>query len=554
PNEAFQYVIHSVVSKQPAQWENKLRGRLLSSSKGNRPKDSSASRSSSVRNSTLSTPNPPSTTPEVRQSLAYLTVLHGIIWSYPREMVLLLRDPDTNTLLLKFIASTFIPITVRETMLCMVSNWCILFKDDTASRLNLESVVDTARERTNLKPVWQLLPIPPLTQEQPGWSYPPPHAPNPAPSHNHHPNEYHPNQLQMPDSQQYAQGSIPLVTIPQDTNNYNNSYSNYNNNNPQQQQFQPYDPNGAVDPVFLSQQQALMESMRMNRNASEDNTAISPEFIEHMISSADEVTSMCDILTETLIALDVEEDPTENGIVTDMVEGVQKRKASLINFIEMLGPENVDVLSKLTAATDRVDRCRWLFDKSQNSHNEWKAIQESLKTSAAEGMRGVFIGGDELGGSSSSSAAAYSSMPRPYVLKSRQGESSRAIANAVVTETRTSSLSSSSVATGFDSRSASPVRLTMSTSADFASQGKQQKQKEPANFSVEHLIDHQEAATDTNTQVMSSKAKGKMVDLMDAEDIGGWENYYNNSNIGASGSVHHGESNSGSGSGWNYHR
>ncbi|KAJ2397120.1 hypothetical protein GGI23_003655, partial [Coemansia sp. RSA 2559] len=431
-------------------------------------------------------------------------------------MVLLLRDPDTNTLLLKFITSTFIPITVRETMLCMVSNWCILFKNDTASRLNLESVVDTARERTNLKPVWQLLPIPPLTQEQSGWSYPPTHAPNPAPSPNHHPNEYHPNQFQIPNGEQYAQGSIPLVTIPQDTNNY------YNNpQQQQQQQFQPYNPNGAVDPVFLSQQQALMESMRVNRNASEDNTAISPEFIEHMISSADEVTSMCDILTETLIALDVEEDPTENGIVTDMIDEVQKRKASLINFIEMLGPENVDVLSKLTAATDRVDRCRWLFDKSQNSHNEWKAIQESLKTSAAEGMRGVFIAGDEELGGSSSSAAAYSSMPRPYVLESRQGESSRAIANAVVTETRASSLSSSSVATGFDSRSASPVRLTMSTSADFASQGKQrQKQKEgPANFSVEHLIDHQEAATDTNTRVMSSKAKGKMVDLMDAEDI-----------------------------------
>ncbi|KAJ1667167.1 hypothetical protein EV178_001660 [Coemansia sp. RSA 1646] len=489
-------------------------------------------------------PNSSSTNPEIHKSLAYLTVLHGIIWSYPREMIPLLRDPDTNTLLLKFIMSTFIPITVRETLLCMVSNWCILFKDDTASRLNLESVVDTAREKTNLKPVWQLLPIPALTHEQPGWSYPP-LATNPVPLRN--PNEYQFNQsLTQNNHQHYAQGSIPQVTIPQSSGLH-------------QQQPQPYDPNGAVDPIFLSQQQALMESMRMNRNASEDNTNISPEFIEHMVSSSNEVTSMCDVLTETLIALDVEEDPTQNAIVTDMVDEVQKRKASLINFIEMLGPENVDVLSRLTATTDRVDRCRWLFDKTQNSHNEWKAIQESLKTSAAEGMRGGVFIGDEIGGSSSS--AAYSPIPQPpYVLDKPQGESSRAMANILAATAPASSLSSSSssIATGFESRSASPVRLAMSTSADFAHQGKQKQhqQDEPANFSIEHLIDHQEAptsATDTSMQKMSSKAKGKMVDLMDTDDIAGWENYYNNNTSkNGSGSAPRGEHSSGFGADRNY--
>ncbi|KAJ2551761.1 hypothetical protein EV175_003573 [Coemansia sp. RSA 1933] len=462
-------------------------------------------------------------------------------------MIPLLRDSDTNTLLLKFITSTFIPITVRETLLCMVSNWCILFKDDTASRLNLESVVDSAREMTNLKPVWQLLPIPPFTQEQKDWTYPPqnPPAPTSAPSHTT-PNEYYPNQAQLPNIPHYAQSNIPMVSIPQ---------GNSNPYQQQQRQFQPYDPNGAVDPIFLSQQQALMDSMRMARNASEDNTTTSPEFIEHMITSTEEVTSMCDMLTETLTALDVEEDPTQNAIVTDMVDEVQKRKASLINFIEMLGPEDVDVLSKLTAATDRVDQCRWVFDKVQNAHNEWKAIQESLKTSAAEGMRGGFIG-DEFGESSSS--VVYSPMPKPHVLRP-QGESSRAIANNVgATAPASLSSSSSSIATGFESRSTSPVRLAVSTPIDYS----QQNQKEPpSNFSIERLIDHQEApsptpATNTNKQTMSSKAKGKMVDLMDSEDIGGWENYYNNSNIGAnSGSEpHFGESSSSSGAARNYYR
>ncbi|KAJ2738272.1 hypothetical protein H4S06_006480 [Coemansia sp. BCRC 34490] len=46
------------------------------------------------------------------------------------------------------------------------------------------------------------------------------------------------------------------------------------------------------------------------------------------------------------------------------------------------------------------------------------------------------------------------------------------------------------------------------------------------------LIDFQDAsssAVDTSTHRMSSKAKGKMVDLMDSGDADGWEGYYNSS-------------------------
>ncbi|KAJ2663319.1 hypothetical protein IWW48_001421 [Coemansia sp. RSA 1200] len=539
PTEAFQYVIQCVVSKQTFQWDTKLRTRLLSTNRGsNGSAGGDANRSGIVRKTSISMPNAPSTNPEIHRSLAYLTVLHGIVWSYPREMVPLLQDPDTNALLLKFITSTFIPITVRETLLCMVSNWCILFKEDTASRLNLESVVDNVKEKTNLRPVWQLLPIPPLTHDQPGWAYPPPTTTKTTTDSTspRNTNEHISAQNRSLDTLgAAAQGSIPVVTLPQASSDVHL----------QQQQQQSYDPNsGTIDPIFLSQQRALIESAQMSRNVSEDNTEVSPEFIKHMDASSEEVISMCDILTETLISLDVQEDPTENAIVTDMVDDVKKRKTPLINFIEMLGPENVDVLSKLTAATDRVDRCLWLFDKTQNSHNEWKAIQESLKTSVTEGMRGVYLDeGDGAGSSSTSAAAAIaaalSSISQPYASES-QGESSKALASMLAATTSATSLSTSSVATGFESHGISPVQFPEAMSMPMPDESlyHRQQQQQQQQQQIAPLIDFQDApasAIDTNTHQMSSKAKGKMVDLMDSGDADGWEGYYNNnSNINSS--------------------
>ncbi|KAJ2522312.1 hypothetical protein H4217_000846 [Coemansia sp. RSA 1939] len=542
PTEAFQYVIQCVVSKQTFQWDTKLRTRLLSTNRGsNGSAGGGANRSGIVRKTSISMPNAPSTNPEIHRSLAYLTVLHGIVWSYPREMIPLLQDPDTNALLLKFITSTFIPITVRETLLCMVSNWCILFKEDTASRLNLESVVDNVKEKTNLRPVWQLLPIPPLTHDQPGWTYPPPTTSPPKTAATttaadstspRNTNEHISAQNRSLDTLGGgAQGSIPVVTLPQASSDIHLHHH----------QQQSYDPNsGTIDPIFLSQQRALIESVQMSRNVSEDNTEVSPEFIKHMDASSEEVISMCDILTETLISLDVQEDPTENAIVTDMVDDVKKRKTPLINFIEMLGPENVDVLSKLTAATDRIDRCLWLFDKTQNSHNEWKAIQESLRTSVTEGMRGVYLdeGDNGAGGSSTSAvaaiAAALSSISQPYASES-QGESSRAMASMLAATTSATSLSTSSVATGFESHGISPVRfpedMPMSIPMPMPDDSLYHRQQQQQQQQLAPLIDFRDAsasAVNTSTHRMSSKAKGKMVDLMDGGDADGWDGYYNN--------------------------
>ncbi|KAJ2626048.1 hypothetical protein GGI25_002186 [Coemansia spiralis] len=540
PSEAFQYVVHSIVSKQP-QKEPRLRDRILSTNKGSsnsssRGSKSHVSRSGSVNKISKAHRGNIGSDPEVYKSLAYLTVLHGIVWSYPREMAPLLKEQDTSALLVKFISSTFIPITVRETMLCMVSNWCILFKEDIGARLNMEGVVDTIKEKTGLSPLWQLLPIPPVSYEQAGWPYPPPNNANTASN----PNTSHYNCSQLPAGPQ-AQGSISLVTLPHSTDNH--------------QQQQPYHPgafeNASMDPVFLSQQRELMKSLNSNPH-NDSNTAfgnesveVAPEFIAHMLSSSSELTSMCDILTETLIALNVEEDPSENAIVTDMVDEVKERKSSLANFISMLGPNHVDIISKLTETSDRVDRCQWLFDKTQNSHNEWKAIQESLKTSAAEGLHRIVIE-DESGGSSSS-AAIYSPIPLPYNAGGRQAESSQATARLMAVAVSESSLTSSSTATGFSSNStgtinadAAATATTASALAAVPSSSGESTNHRQANtpFNCEHVTNqHQDAASSSNNaqpenvQEMSSKARGKMADPTGAgDDDSNWGYYDNNSN------------------------
>ncbi|KAJ2890364.1 hypothetical protein IWW38_004177, partial [Coemansia aciculifera] len=119
PAETLEYVMENVVAKQQPK-EPKLRNRLLPhSSKSSSPESSGGAGN-------------------INRSISYLTVLHGVVWSFPREMSMLFADPDTGALLYKVITSTYIPVTVRETLLCMVSNWCILFRESVGARLNLE--------------------------------------------------------------------------------------------------------------------------------------------------------------------------------------------------------------------------------------------------------------------------------------------------------------------------------------------------------------------------------------------------------------------------------
>ncbi|KAJ2745095.1 hypothetical protein GGI20_002428 [Coemansia sp. BCRC 34301] len=470
PAETLEYVMENVVSKQ--QKEPKLRSRLMPHS------SKSGGEATAVTG--------------IGRPIAYLTVLHGVVWSFPREMATLFTGPETGALLYKVITSTYIPVTVRETLLCMVSNWCILFRESMGARLNLEGVVDTIKEAINLRPSASLLRAPPTVREQGGWPYPmaiTPHSPLGV-AYN-------------------AQGNMFLPA--------NSVYRQ-----------QP-----TMDPVFLSQQRELTNSRTIDPGArprdhsapvsrsaiGPESSDLAPEFIAHMEKSAQELRSLCDILTETLVSLDVEEDPSENLVVGDMVAGVKNRKVALLNFIGMLSASHEAMLSTLTEVADCADRCLWLYDKTINSHNEWKAIQESLKTSAAEEAR----------------KRAVSSALRPHA-EQYQPESSTSAARLYAAASSAAISGSSSDGIGGMDKNSREVPIAASASNTSYS---------------DDFCNNRSASYVPSTQGMSSKAKGKMPDIPANTGSSDWDsrdgdhgaygdsayasNSYGNSAYGASG-------------------
>ncbi|KAJ1730580.1 hypothetical protein LPJ61_002935 [Coemansia biformis] len=502
--ETFQCVLQSIVAKPP---RDKLRDRLMHSKSSN----SSVAVNVSVRRG--GGPDP-----EVHQSIAYLTVLHGVVWSFPYTMNVLFTDKDTCSVILKFILSTVIPLTVRETMLAMVSNWCVLYQQSIHARLNLEGIVDAVKDKINLHPVARLLPAPPYMLDQKGWHYP-------ATTAQESPR---PREIQSP-------GSMPVLAGRRGSSARSpgataGAFDMGAHVDPailaqQQELMNSYVGRGdpQMDSAFLSQQQELMSSyasrsttrsrpsVSLLQTVDGASNAITPEFAAHMEKTAQELVSLCDMLTETLISLNVEEDPSKNGVVSDMMSDIKKRKHAHANFVGMLGPGHIDTLTRLTAATDSVDRCMWLYDKTVNSHNEWRAIRESLETSAGRAA-----------GTDASRAPQYA--PAQFS-GGYQPESSRSAARLLAMSSSAAAASMSSVAAAAPSavRSASSALLGSSYSSSSSNNytnsgsgahgsGELPQRQRASEGSISGSMQHPPARHASPAQGMSSKARGKMAD------------------------------------------
>ncbi|KAJ2601479.1 hypothetical protein H4R99_002998 [Coemansia sp. RSA 1722] len=377
--------------------------------------------------------------------ISYLTALHGLVWTFPRDMVEAFSDPETSILLLGVISSTAIPLLVRETLLCMVSNWCVLFRESVNARLNLESIVDTAKVKFGLRPLGHLLPDPPFTRGQEDWPYPttrrepqqeqynnsqifasipsmasarktpqaqqvlqaaaPPQNPQ-LQRQAHQQPQYQQPQYQQPQYQQQPryqqqpqqpqpQPQQPLPQPPQQHKRWD--IKSLGRPASQESAAKPSSTSGTVPSPAVSQKRSILSSLRSSPQSTRpalpapptarSESRLTPEFIAHIELSIKELVSICDMLTETLISLNVQEDPSQNAVVQDMNGEVKQRKTALFNFMSMLGSDTESVMVKLTSATDCADKCLWLYDKTLSSHNEWKTIQESLRTSAAEEVR-----------------------------------------------------------------------------------------------------------------------------------------------------------------------
>ncbi|KAJ1933270.1 hypothetical protein FBU59_006085, partial [Linderina macrospora] len=386
--ESFEYVISNVVDREHGN-TNSNGSKLLSRMGGN------GTRGHQPVN-------------EVSRSLAYLAVLQGIVMSYPRHMKPLFKDKMVADVLFKTIVQSEAPVTVRETLLCMVSNWCVLYSESLGARAALEGVVDKVNERSSLTPTAGLLPRPAIILRQEGWKYPPKRPGLIPTGHTFDLGQQSPNYIPQPyPSPQLMQSPTHMAGRPYPS--------------PQLIQFEPGTPTSPyqprqfasapvtphnqhtfedsathVDPVVAAQQQAIYEAQQLSmapndamlppyeRPSSRDRIVLSYDFLQHMETSGQELKSLCDMLTETLISINVEEDPRGNAIISEMMKDMDQKKSAVTNFITMLSDDRVDLARLLTSASDEADRVHWLFDNTLQAHNEWRAIQESLKTQAAE--------------------------------------------------------------------------------------------------------------------------------------------------------------------------
>ncbi|PIA19695.1 hypothetical protein COEREDRAFT_78993 [Coemansia reversa NRRL 1564] len=467
--ETFQHIIQNIVVKQNK--ETKLRDRLI------------PHRSSSISGNNRKV----GIDPDIRRSILYMTVLHGVVWSFPYTMNMLFTDQETCSLILKLILSTVVPLTVRETMLSMVSNWCVLYQTSLRARLNLEGIVDTVKEKINLRPIARLMPTPPYTLKQDGWRYP--ESDSVSTGHN----IYREGDIQ-------AHGSMPTLTP---------------HGHPHGQMISAtFNPSTSMDPVFLSQQRELMNLYSGNNTTRShyssdqpadgtDSNGITSEFITHMEESSRELGSLCDMLTETLISLNVEEDPSTNSVVKDMMSDTRKRKDALTNFIGMLGSDHMDTLSKLTETIDTVDRCMWLYDKTLNSHNEWKAIQQSLQDASTMDHSSHAIGAN--GGHL---ATSYSPAHSSLSVGRCQAESSQSAARLMAAASSSAMASTSKIRSGSGNYGGS--------SSSISGAGESQSAARTGEGAYSGSLAHQAAGSSRGlpTKVMSSKARGKMAETL----------------------------------------
>ncbi|KAJ1931342.1 hypothetical protein FBU59_006742, partial [Linderina macrospora] len=126
----------------------------------------------------------------------------------------------------------------------------------------------------------------------------------------------------------------------------------------------------------------------------------------HMENSAQELQGLCSMLTENLVALNVEEDPRCNVVIGEMIKDIDERSATINNYMGILAKEHMEeTLAKLTASIDETSRVHWLMDNSVASHKEWRAAHEMSKQSPSLDL-------GELAGEGSSASFADEIMSR----------------------------------------------------------------------------------------------------------------------------------------------
>ncbi|KAJ2743370.1 hypothetical protein GGI20_003806, partial [Coemansia sp. BCRC 34301] len=312
------------------------------------PQDQASRKSTSNSSSTHSSHSAKrlsSSTGDIKRCTDLLQVLHGVVYSFPREASRVLGDTANATRLLACVRSSAVPLDIRLAVVTLASRWCVLLRAAPQAAKHLASIVDAFYHYTGLLPsLTFLLAMPPNVRTQQGWSYPPLEA---------------------------TEDDLQLF-------------------------------------MYIAPATKREQSSRHSRGASAENAykvqangsgGLSAEQLEKMDAHAQELTSLGGMLIDNLVTLPIDEDPQTNRVVQDMLREVNRLNSVIANHISTLTGEHTQATRRLKASTDEAKRCHWVYTDTVAAFDEWKYKRQDYATVTSNRLSKALA----LGGTGSSS-------------------------------------------------------------------------------------------------------------------------------------------------------
>ncbi|KAJ2596552.1 hypothetical protein H4R99_004877 [Coemansia sp. RSA 1722] len=371
PGVAFDVVTDDVKKR----WKKKDSGLLRTHAKNSA--DTSQTSSASPSSSPTPAPSPTginsSMAPEILRCIGVLRVLHGIVLSFPFEMGQVFGEKTNGGKLLKLVHSQAIPLDIRMVLATLASRWYICLNANPQAQENMAFIVDSFYSETGFLPAVNFLPMAPAKiRHCIGVEYPEINT-------HKHVSSY----MYLPRTGKINTGSARSVaTDPMEAANGRKQVEGYVS--VQRQSFQVSRP---LPPRDQSQQkqEPQLQRRRSLQNAQSQMTSqpgyrpeifggkptVTAEQLSRMITCAQELCSISNMIIDNLVALAIDDDPRTNPVIQDMMGSMSHMHTVAANYISMLSAEHITETRKLKQAIDESKRCQWVYNDTAHTFAVW---------------------------------------------------------------------------------------------------------------------------------------------------------------------------------------
>ncbi|KAJ1802257.1 hypothetical protein LPJ75_006241, partial [Coemansia sp. RSA 2598] len=242
---------------------------------------------------------------------------------------------------------------------------------------NLAVIVDSFYSDTGLSPAVSFLPkAPSRIRHGVGVEYPPVDRHRPMASY-----------MYLPKARVQAAGSARSVaTDPADA--FSGQRERDGNVGVQRQSFQIPRP---LSPREQSQQQqqSMLQRRRSLQNtppqqtirseAVDEKPKVTAEQLSRMITCAQELCSISNMIIDNLVALAIDDDPRTNPVIQDMMANMGHTHTVVANYISMLSADHTTETRKLKQAIDESKRCQWVYNDTARAFAVWMESKDEYK-------------------------------------------------------------------------------------------------------------------------------------------------------------------------------